>query len=279
LENTPLENKPLQGKTALVTGSNSGIGEAIARRFAREGARVMIHGLDRAEAEAVAASICDGGAEADAHGADLAEVANCEKLIAATAERFGGLDILVNNAAVIARSDLGTTTPEFFDHIIAVNLRAPLFLTQAAVPWFRKAGGGSVINIGSENGYCGEPNQLDYSISKGGLVVLTRNLANTLAREHIRLNVLAVGWVLTPNEYKLQISEGMPEDWPERIPLESAPAGRILTPEEIAFWVSAFASGEAALVNGAVLDLQQFPLTYRNPIKDVKHQQNRPRLV
>ena len=267
-----MDKLPLQGKTALVTGSTTGIGEAIARRFAREGASVMIHGVSLEEAQSVATSIRESGGEADAFAADLADVTNCEKVMAAVTDRFGGIDILVNNAAMIARSNLGTTTPEFFDRVIAINLRAPLFLIQAAVPWFRKRGGGSVVNIGSVNGYCGEANQLDYSIAKGGLMVMTRNLADALGREHIRLNILALGWVLTPNEYKLKISEGMPEDWPKRIPLESAPAGRVFTPEEVAFWVSNFASEEAALVNGTVFDLEQFQVTGRNPMKDVKKQ-------
>lgn len=265
-----MPNQPLQGKIALVTGSTTGIGEAIARRFAREGAKVMVHGLDAEEANGVVAAIRDGGGEADLYIADVGDPANCVKLMDAVTDRFGGIDILVNNAALIARSNVGTTTPEFFDRVIAVNLRAPLFLIQAAVPWFRRRAGGSVINIGSVNGYCGEANQLDYSIAKGGLMVMTRNLADALGRDNIRVNILALGWVLTPNEYKLKISEGMPEDWPQRIPLETAPTGRVFTPEEVAFWVSAFASEEATLVNGTVFDMEQFPVTGRNPMKDVK---------
>lgn len=265
-----MDKLPLQGKIALVTGSTTGIGEAIARRFAREGAKVMIYGLDLGEAQGVAASIREGGGEADAFAADLADVTNCEKVMAAVTDRFGGIDILVNNAALIARSNIGTTSPDFFNRIIATNLRAPLFLIQAAVPWFRRRGGGRVINIGSVNGYCGEANQLDYSIAKGGLMTLTRNLGDALGRDNIQVNIIVLGWVLTPNEYKLKISEGMPEDWPQRIPPDTAPTGRIFAPEEVAFWVSAFASEEAALVNGTVFDMEQFPVTGRNPMKDVK---------
>ncbi|MGI4789357.1 MAG: SDR family NAD(P)-dependent oxidoreductase [Janthinobacterium lividum] len=254
-------------KIALVTGSTTGIGEAIARRLARAGASVMIHGLIKEDAEQAAAEIkAAGGGDADCILADLAQPSECEKLIAATAARFGGLHILVNNAAVMTRSDLETTDAETFDRTIAVNLRAPLLLFRAALPYLR-LGGGAVLNIGSVNGYCGEYNQLAYAISKGGLMTLSRNLADAHGPEKIRVNHFNVGWVLTKNEYALKMKEGLPDDWPERLPPNIAPSGRLLSPEEVAEFALLFVSGEGALVSGAVVDLEQYPMIGRNPRK------------
>lgn len=259
----------LDGKVALVTGSTTGIGEATARRFAAEGARVMIHGLDVEGAERVTADIQVAGGDAAYHVADLAEPAACEVLINAVAEQLGQLNILVNNAAVTTRSDLETTDADTFDAVVAVNLRAPLLLIQAARPHFRAAGGGAVLNIGSINGYCGERHLLAYSVSKGGLMTLSRNLADALGPERIRVNHFNVGWVLTPNEYALKQTEGLPPDWPERVPAEFAPSGRLLSPDEIAAHALAFVEDAGGFVSGAVVDLSQYPVIGRNPPKAV----------
>lgn len=258
----------LTGKVALVTGSTTGIGEAIARRFAQAGARIMVHGQRQEEAEPVVQAIREAGAaDVDFFVADLQHPDECEALIATTMARFGMLNILVNNAAQMTRSDLETTDADTLDRTIAVNLRAPLLLVRAALPHFRRASGGAVLNIGSINGYCGERNQLAYSISKGGLMTLSRNLADAHGAENIRVNHFNLGWVLTPNEYALKRREGLPEDWPQRLPSTVAPSGRLLSPEEIAHFALMFVSDEGALVNGAVLDLEQYPMIGRNPTK------------
>ena len=256
----------LNGKVALVTGSTTGIGEAIARRLARAGASVLVHGQQRDEAQSVVEAIRADGGNANYFLADLAQPGECEALIAAVVSRFGALNILVNNAAVMTRSDLETTDAETFDRTIAVNLRAPLLLTRAALPHLRQAGG-AVLNIGSVNGYCGEYNQLAYAISKGGLMTLSRNLADAHGPENVRVNHFNVGWVLTKSEYELKRREGLPEDWPERLPPNAAPSGRLLSPEEIAEFALLFVSDEGALVNGAVVDLEQYPMIGRNPRK------------
>lgn len=267
----------LKGRTALVTGSATGIGEAIARRLAREGASVMVHGQpeERDAGQRIAALIREEtpGTAADFFAACLEEPDECEALVAAVAERFGGMDILVNNAACTARSNLETTDAATFDYIMAVNVRAPLLLIRAALPHFRRAsssssgGGGRVLNIGSVNAYCGEPNLLAYSISKGALMTLTRNLADAYAEEGIRINQLNLGWVLTENEYRVKIADGMPEDWPRSVSPDAAPGGRLLTPEEIAHFAVSFLSDEAALINGTVAELSQRPVIGRNPPK------------
>ena len=257
----------LNDKVILVTGSTTGIGEAIARLFANEGAKVMIHGRREDAAEKIAAEI--GGRAAFVIG-DLEDPVVPARLVAATVEHFGRIDGLVNNAARVFRDDLETGTVERFDLIMAVNLRAPLLLIKAALPHFRKQGHGRVLNIGSINAYCGESNLLFYAISKGGLVTLTRNLANAYGSEGIQVNHLNVGWTLTPNEYQYKIKDGLPADWPSKLPFEAAPSGRIHTPEEVAMSAIYFLSDEAPLINGSILDVEQFPVAGRISTKKGK---------
>jgi NAD(P)-dependent dehydrogenase (short-subunit alcohol dehydrogenase family) len=123
------------------------------------------------------------------------------------------------------------------------------------------------LNIGSINAYCGEASLLAYSISKGGLTTLTRNLADAHGREGLRVNQLNPGWVLTGNEYRTKLAEGLSAGWPRQLPREHAPGGRIFEPEEIAQFAAMFLSDEAELVNGSVVDLEQFPMIGRNPVK------------
>ncbi len=180
----------------------------------------------------------------------------------------GRLDGLVNNAAVMTRSDLETTDARVFDDTMAINLRAPLLLIRAALPHFRRQGGGRVLNIGSVNGHCGERNQLAYSLSKAGMMTLTRNLADAYGAEGLRVNALNVGWTLTPNEFELKKREGLPDDWPEHLPKSHAPSGRLLSPEDVAWAAVYLLSDEAPLLNGGVLDFEQYPVIGRNPVKD-----------
>lgn len=256
----------LRDKVILVTGSTTGIGEAIVRLFAREGARVMVHGRRKDAAQELAANIGTGAAFTIGALEDPEVPA---RLVAETVTHFGRIDGLVNNAAVITHGGLEDTSLDKFDRTLAINLRAPFLLTQAALPHFRKQGKGRVLNIGSINGYCGERILLAYSISKGGLMTLTRNLADAHGREGIQVNQLNVGWTLTPNEYKLKIQDGLPDDWPSKLPKDVAPSGRIHSPEEIAAAAIYFLTDEAALINGAILDVEQFPVIGRNPTKEV----------
>jgi NAD(P)-dependent dehydrogenase (short-subunit alcohol dehydrogenase family) len=255
----------LKDKVIVVTGSTTGIGEGMARLFVREGARVVIHGTRKEAAQKLASEL--GRNAAYVLGAlDDAKVP--ERLIAETVAHFGRIDGLVNNAAAVVRSNLETTDAALFDRVIAINLRAPLLLIQAALPHFRKQGGGRVINIGSINAYCGERNQLPYSVSKGGLMTLTRNLADAYGPEGLRVNQFNVGWTLTPNEYELKMKEGLPADWPSKVPKAFAPSGRLLSPEDIAWAAVYFLSDEAALINGQVIELEQYPMIGRNPLKE-----------
>lgn len=236
-------------KVALVTGSGRGIGKVIAERLERDGYTVARHTPE---------------------DADLEDPTSPARLIGQVIEKFGRLDALVNNAALTTRSNLETTDVALFDRLIAVNTRAPLLLIQAALPHFREQGGGKVVNIGSSNAYCGERNLLAYAISKGGLMTLTRNIADTYGAEGVRVNQLNLGWVLSDTEYALKIAEGLPPDWPEKLPRSNAPSGSINQPEEVAALVAWLLSDEAPRVNGQVWDFEQFPLIGRNPPKETR---------
>ncbi len=143
-------------------------------------------------------------------------------------------------------------------------------LVKSALPQLKKSSG-CVLNIGSVNGYCGEANQLDYSVSKGALMTLTRNLADALGPEHVRVNQLNLGWVLSANEYKLKMSEGFGADWPEHPPAAFAPWGRLIMPEEIATAAVYWVGDESRPVSGTVLELAQYPVVGRNPVKEMKN--------
>jgi NAD(P)-dependent dehydrogenase (short-subunit alcohol dehydrogenase family) len=258
----------LKEKVILITGSTTGIGEAMARSFAREGALVMVHGTNEAAARHVVDDIRRDHGQACLVVASLEDPSAALRTVQSVVDEWGRIDGLVNNAAIMTRSSLETTDVDCFDRTIAVNLRAPLLLIQAALPHFRRQGGGRVLNIGSVNGYCGERNQLAYSISKAGLMTLTRNIADAYGPEGVRVNLLNVGWTLTPNEYELKKKEGLPDDWPSRVSRTFAPSGRLLSPEDVAWAAVYFLSDEAPLVNGAILDFEQYPLIGRNPAKE-----------
>ena len=256
----------LKDLVILVTGAATGIGEGMARRFVAEGALVMLH--DR-EAEAVQSLASELGDCSSYVVGELDDPAVTARLIEATVAQFGRIDGLVNNAAVKTRGGIEETDEEAFDRTVNVNLKAPFFLIRAAIPHFRNQGTGRVLNIGSINAYCGEKNQCIYSACKSALMTLTRNLADAHGVEGIRVNQINPGWTLTPNERVLKATEGLPEDWPSRLPLAYAPGGRLFSPEEVAAAAVYFLSDEAALVNGSVLDLEQYPMIGRNPPKEM----------
>lgn len=259
----------LKNKVILVTGSTSGIGEGMAHLFAHEGACVTVHGIKLEDAKATAGEIVKSGGQATAIAGDLQNPATPARLIDEAVAKCGRLDGLVNNAATTARGNLDNTDIAEFDRVLAVNLRAPFLLIKAAMPHFRKQGGGRVINIGSVNAYCGERNLFAYSISKAGLMTLTRNLADAHGAEGLRIQQLNVGWTLTKAEYEIKRKDGLGEDWPSKLPKEYAPSGRLLSPDDVAWAAVYFLSDEAPLVNGAILDFEQYPVVGRNPAKQL----------
>ena len=256
----------LKDKVVIVTGSTTGIGEAIARRCVAEGARVLVHGLERELGEAVVGELGD---MARLHVSDLSRADAAADLIRAGLDAFGGrIDGLVNNAAWIPRADLAKTDAPLFDRTMAVNVRAPLLLIKAALAALAAARG-SVVNIGSINAYCGEPNLLPYSLSKGALMTLTRNLGDALHRDHgVRVNQINPGWIGTANEHRVQTAMGKPADWVTRLPKEFAPSGGIIAPEVIAGAVVYWLSDESRPVSGTVMEMEQYPVIGRNPPKE-----------
>jgi NAD(P)-dependent dehydrogenase (short-subunit alcohol dehydrogenase family) len=251
--------RSLSGKVAVVTGSTSGIGKAIAQHFASLGAAVLVHGTNRANGEAVVARIHDEGGRAAFAAADLADPADCQEVVAAAVREFGGLDVLVNNAADTTRGAIESVPLAVWDRIMAINLRAPFVLIQAALPHMKARGGGSVVNIGSVNAYIGEPKLCPYSVSKGGLMTLTRNAASSLGPHRVRVNQLNVGWTLTEGEHRVKVAEGKGEDWLQEASA-TRPFGRLLEPLEVAYAAAYFASDESACISGSVLDLEQHPV-------------------
>jgi NAD(P)-dependent dehydrogenase (short-subunit alcohol dehydrogenase family) len=260
----------LSGKVVIVTGSATGIGRAIATRCVAEGAQVVIHGL---EADLVAAVVADlnAGREGTAvgHVEDLTAEGCPERLVSLAIVSFGRLDSVVNNAAIVTTGDIRSTDTASFNRTLAVNTLAPLQLIQAALPHLA-AVRGSVLNIGSVNAYSGEPNLLPYSISKGGLMTLTRNLGDVLFREDgVRVNQINPGWVLTENEILRKRSHGLADDWPRYLPREFCPAGRLIRPEEIAAAAVYWLADECGPMSGQVVDLEQHPFIGRNPPKTI----------
>jgi NAD(P)-dependent dehydrogenase (short-subunit alcohol dehydrogenase family) len=253
----------LRDKVVLVTGSTTGIGEAIARRCLTEGAQVLIHGRAVERGRAI---VNEFPGRTKLELGDLGDPTVPQQLVSAAIEAFGQLDGLVNNAALVTRSNLASTDAAFFDRMLAVNTRAPLLLIQAAYPHL-KASRGAVLNIGSVNAYAGESNLLAYSISKGGLITLSRNLADALCYDQIRVNHFNVGWVLTPNEYRQKIADGLAENWPHHLEPQFAPSGQLLRPQDIAAAAVYWLSDESRPVSGSVLELEQYPIIGRNPTK------------
>lgn len=265
-------NDRYQGKVILVTGATRGIGEYIARRMSNEGGKVAICGRSEDEGQALAKEL--GGPEnALFIRADLSKADECFKVVDETVAKFGRLDVLVNNAASVSRGNVENTTPEQFDAMMAINVRAPFMTIQRAMPTFKKQfeeeqNGGVIINITSVNSYVGAPNLAAYSASKGALVTLSRNLGNSLAQFRIRVHALNVGWTLTDGERVVQREEeNAPEDWAERIGA-TRPWGRLLLPEDIAAAACFVASDEARVFSGEVIDLEQFPMWSPGPARE-----------
>jgi len=246
-------------KIALVTGSTSGIGRGIATHFASIGASVMIHGPDEAPAQRIAEELRAAGYDADAVAGDLTDPDTCRQVVRTVVERHGGVDVLVNNAASTLRASLEDSTVEFWDTMMAVNLRAPFICLQEAVKSMKTRGGGSIVNIGSINAYVGLSNLGPYSVSKGGLMTMTRNAAGALRKYRIRVNQLNVGWTLTEGEERVQRLDGKGPEWLAEA-IASRPFGRLLSPDDIAIAAAYFASDDSALITGSVLELEQFPL-------------------
>lgn len=256
----------LKNKVVIVTGSTTGIGKAIALRCVDEGARVVIHGLEKDLGETVISAI--GSDNAVLHIEDISTGGAPQNLVNVAIQAFGKIDAVVNNAAWVVSSNIQTTDLDFFRKVLEVNTIAPFALIQAALPYL-KQNKGCVLNIGSVNAWSGEPNLLAYSISKGALMTLTRNLGDTLHREAgVRVNQINPGWVLSETEISRKQAQGLSGEWYKKISKVYAPAGRILLPSEIAAAAIYWLADESGPISGQVVDLEQYPLLGRNPPKE-----------
>lgn len=256
----------LKDKVIIVTGSTTGIGRAIALRCAEEGAGIVINGLEQEEGEDVLKQIGDN--KAVLHIEDISRPEAPRHLVEAALKKFGRLDAVVNNAAMVVSSNIHTTNTAFLHKVMDVNTIAPFNIIKAALPYLSKVKG-RVLNIGSVNAYSGEPDLLAYSMSKGALMTMTRNLGDSLMREFgVGVNQINPGWVLTKNEALKKHKDGLAKDWYKELPPAYAPAGRILWPEEIANAAIYWLSEESGPVSGQVFELAQYPMIGRNPPKD-----------
>jgi NAD(P)-dependent dehydrogenase (short-subunit alcohol dehydrogenase family) len=256
----------LQNKVIIVTGSTTGIGKAIALRCAAEGASIVLNGLEESLGNEVLTEL--GSEKAVLSIEDISTDGAPERLVALAIQKFGKLDALVNNAAIVASSNIHTTDKAFLQRLLAVNTIAPFCLIKAALPYLSKQQG-CVLNIGSVNAYSGEPNLFAYSITKGALMTMTRNLGDTLHRENgVRVNQVNPGWVLTETEIQRKIKQGLATDWYKDLSSVYAPAGRILKPSEIAAAAVYWLEDESGPISGQVVDLEQHPFIGRNPPKD-----------
>ncbi|MBD1853932.1 SDR family oxidoreductase [Cyanobacteria bacterium FACHB-502] len=249
--------KNLSNKVILITGATKGIGAAIARNCIEEGAQVMITGLE----EDLAKSLCtELGSQSSYQVGNLADSSFCTDVIQYTFDKFGKLDGLVNNAALIQRDTLDQFQPETFLEVMKVNVLAPLLLIKAATPFLENTRG-SIVNIGSTNALCGEENQVSYSASKAALVNVTQTVANyfSLQRKGIRVNHLNVGWVLTEAEIERKVADGFPPGWQNNLPESDIPFGRMILPEDIAHQVVFWLSDKSFPATGAIVTVSQNP--------------------
>lgn len=244
-------------RTAIITGAAQGVGEAVALRLAHEGVnRFLLVDRQADKLAVVADSLRDGGAEVDTLILNLAEVSATMAAVGTAVAQLGAVDILVNAAGTTARGGLSDTTPETFDHIFALNVRAPFFMMQTVAPAMPR--GSCIVNICSMLAYGGPPFLLAYSSSKAALGTLTRGVANTLKRDGIRVFGINLGWTWTPAEQEVQTRvHGLPEDWAEQLGPKQ-PFGRLLMPEDPAALIAFLTSLDARMMTGAIIDLDQY---------------------
>lgn len=239
-------------KTVIVTGGGSGIGSAVAHRFAREGANVAVVGRTAQKVEQVAADIAASGGSAVAIAADVSSEEDARKIVAETIRAFGALHVLVNNAAVCPQIRLTDMSLEEWNRVITNNLTSVFLLTREAVPHLIASGrGGAVVNVASVHAVATLDGYSAYAASKGGIVALTRAIALDFARDGIRANCVLPGAVRTPMLESSVKNLDTPREEIMKTWNESQPIGRVGEPEEIATAVLFAASPDNSFMTGA----------------------------
>ena len=240
----------LNGKVAFITGAGMGQGREAALLFAKEGAKVAVADVDRKAAGDTARAIESGGGEAVAVVGDVGVEADVQRMIAEAVKRFGALHILYNNAGVLWKDrdkSVLETKESDWDRVQAINLKGPFFVTKHGIPHLLRAGGGSIINIGSVSALAGFTAAQDsYTCAKGALISLTKSLAIQFARQNVRCNIIHPGIIETPMQAPYLKDPAKRRSFEEGIPL-----GRIAHPREIANVALFLASDESSYVTGA----------------------------
>lgn len=232
-------------KVSVITGAASGIGAATARRFAAEGARLVLGDMNAEGGEAVAKEI---GREAVFVATDVTKIEQVEALVQTAVDRFGRIDVLFNNAGIGTYGQTPDTDPAMWHLVIDVDLHSVFYGCRAAIPHFRKAGGGAIVNTASISGLFGDYGLAAYNAAKGAVVNYTRTLAIDHGGENIRANAVCPGPIDTPLAGPLIAHPGISEEYKKTIPM-----GRVGKPEEVAAAVAFLASDDASYINGAML--------------------------
>ncbi|WP_455813732.1 SDR family oxidoreductase [Pseudomonas graminis] len=253
------ESSRFKNKVFVVTGGTQGLGAAVAGLLAIRGARgIVICGRNTKAGHEQVDILSQTGCEVIFVEADISSPEACENVVATAETAFGTLHGLVNCSGMSDRGTILNTSPELFDAIMAVNVRAPFFLMQAAIKLMIAKGiEGSIVNIITMTSHGGQSFLTAYAASKGALVTLTKNVAFSAMRNRIRVNGLNIGWMDTPHEHDIQRQyHDADENWLSKAE-QAQPFGRLLKPAEVARGVAFLLSEESGMMTGAVIDFDQ----------------------
>lgn len=249
-----------QAKIAIVTGSTQGLGAAIAQKLAAEKMidGLIICGRNAENGRRLAAELSAGGCRTEFVAADLTRVEDCQNVVETARREFDRVDYLVNSAGSAERGTILDSTPELFDRLVALNVRAPFFLMQGALRLMKERGiRGSIVNILSMSSHGGQAFLTPYSMSKGALATLTRNVAHSVRGDRIRVNGLSIGWMDSPGEDEIQKRfHAASDDWLEKAE-QGQPFGRLIKPAEVAEAVAFLLSDRSGLMTGSLIDFDQ----------------------